>query len=89
MKEFHCIVGNKGGVGKSLVASLVMQYAEDQGWGPFGIECDQSNRTLSRYERLRSARLKFGMNAEELNELHQAALAALVDSLNPVLSPHH
>ena len=34
----------------------------------------------------RSARLKFGMNAEELNELHQAAL---VDSLNPLLSPNH
>ena len=45
MKEFHCIVGNKGGVGKSLVASWVMQYAEDQRWGPVGIECDQSNRT--------------------------------------------
>ncbi|NNE17226.1 MAG: conjugal transfer protein TraL, partial [Myxococcales bacterium] len=58
MKEFHCIVGNKGGVGKSLAASLVTQYAEDQRWGPFGIECDQSNRTLSRYERLRTQRLE-------------------------------
>ena len=29
----------------------------------------------------RSARLKFGMNAEELNELHQAALASLVECL--------
>jgi DNA-directed RNA polymerase specialized sigma subunit len=37
----------------------------------------------------RSARSAFGMNAEELNELHQAALAALVDSLNPLLSPNH
>ena len=37
----------------------------------------------------RRARLKFGLNAQELNELHQAALAALVDSLNPLLSPNH
>ena len=58
MKEFLCIVGNKGGVGKSLVASWLMQYAADQGWAPFGIECDQGNRTLSRYARLRTERLE-------------------------------
>jgi RNA polymerase sigma factor (sigma-70 family) len=34
----------------------------------------------------RSARAKFGMNAEELNTLHQAALGALVECLAPTIS---
>ena len=36
-----------------------------------------------------SARSKLGVGVTELKELHQAALAALVDSLNPLLSPNH
>jgi len=31
----------------------------------------------------RSARLKFGVNAMELNELHRGALDALIESLAP------
>ena len=27
MKEFHCVLGNKGGVGKSVVASWLIQHA--------------------------------------------------------------
>jgi hypothetical protein len=78
MKEFHCIVGNKGGVGKSLVASLVMQYAEDQGWGPFGIECDQSNRTLSRYERLRTHRLELLDREQQIDRRRFDALIEML-----------
>ena len=78
MKEFHCVVGNKGGVGKSLVASLVMQYAEDQGWGPFGIECDQSNRTLSRYERLRTKRLELLDREQQIDRRRFDALIEML-----------
>lgn len=34
----------------------------------------------------RSARLKFGVNATELNELHQAALDALIERITPTTS---
>lgn len=78
MKEFHCIVGNKGGVGKSLVASLVMQYAEDQGWKPFGIECDQSNRTLSRYDRLRVDRLELLDREQQIDRRRFDALIEML-----------
>jgi len=57
MKEFHCVLGNKGGVGKSVVASWLIQHARSVGNDVLGIECDQSNRTLTRYERLRTERL--------------------------------
>jgi hypothetical protein len=58
MKQFHCVVGNKGGVGKSLAASWLIQYGFEQGWNVLPIECDQGNRTLSRYGRLRTERLE-------------------------------
>jgi hypothetical protein len=58
MKQFHCILGNKGGVGKSLAASWLIQYGLEQGWNVLPIECDQGNRTLSRYGRLRTERLE-------------------------------
>ena len=58
MKQFHCIVGNKGGVGKSLAASWLIQYGLEQGWNVLPIECDQGNRTLSRYGRLGTERLE-------------------------------
>jgi len=57
MKEFHCVLGNKGGVGKSVVASWLIQHATSAGNDVLGIECDQSNRTLTRYKRLRTERL--------------------------------
>ena len=34
-----------------------------------------------------SARSEFGVNAKELNELHQAALAALIECLAPAVLP--
>lgn len=57
MKQ-HCMVGNKGGVGKSLAASWLIQYGVDQGWDVLPIECDQGNRTPSRYERSGTERLE-------------------------------
>ena len=78
MKEFHCIVGNKGGVGKSLVASWVMQYAQDQTWAPFGIECDQSNRTLSRYKRLRTQRLELLDREQQIDRRRFDALIEML-----------
>ena len=32
MKEFHCVLGNKGGVWESLVASGLMQNAKTAGY---------------------------------------------------------
>jgi hypothetical protein len=57
MKEFHCILQTKGGIGKSVAAAWLSQYLLNQGRAILAIECDQSNRTLSRYERLQTERL--------------------------------
>jgi CO dehydrogenase nickel-insertion accessory protein CooC1 len=37
MKEFHCVLGNKGGVGKSLVASWLLQHATTAGYDVLGM----------------------------------------------------
>lgn len=47
----HFIGGEKGGVGKSVVARLVAQYCIDQSLPFVGLDADESNATLSRYYR--------------------------------------
>jgi len=78
MKDFHCVVGNKGGVGKSVVASWLLQYAIDQGIDALGIECDPSNRTLSCYEDLRVTRVEL-IDSEQ--QIDARCFDALVDTL--------
>ncbi|MGB5809499.1 MAG: hypothetical protein WBG86_03150 [Polyangiales bacterium] len=78
MKDFHCVVGNKGGVGKSVAASWLLQYAMDQGIDPLGIECDPSNRTLSCYEELRVKRLEL-LDSEQ--QIDTRRFDALVETL--------
>jgi hypothetical protein len=78
MKQFHCIVGNKGGVGKSLAASWLIQYGFEQGWNVLPIECDQGNRTLSRYERLRTERLEL---LDPEHQIDRRRFDALIETL--------
>lgn len=52
MKKLHIILQGKGGVGKSLVASLLAQYMNDKGKSPLCIDTDPVNKTLAGYEGL-------------------------------------
>lgn len=49
MPEIHFIGGEKGGVGKSVVARLVAQYFIDNGIPFRGMDTDRSNGALLRY----------------------------------------
>ncbi|MCL2791128.1 MAG: conjugal transfer protein TraL [Desulfobulbus sp.] len=51
MKTIHLILQGKGGVGKSLVSSLLCQYLEKSG-AVTAIDTDPVNNTLSGYEAL-------------------------------------
>jgi len=57
MSEFHCVIQAKGGIGKSLVASWFAQYLRSRTDDPLCVECDASNKTLSRYSGLRVQRI--------------------------------
>ena len=49
MSTIHFIGGEKGGVGKSMVARLLSQYCLDQQLPHRGFDADGSHATLSRY----------------------------------------
>ncbi len=49
MSKIHFIGGEKGGVGKSLVARLVAQFCIDQQLPFFGLDTDGSHGSLVRY----------------------------------------
>lgn len=51
VSTIHFIGGEKGGVGKSVVARLVAQYCIDQALPFVGLDADESNATLLRYYR--------------------------------------
>jgi hypothetical protein len=54
----HLSLQGKGGVGKSLVASILAQYFQKRGEEPHCIDTDPVNHTLSQYESLRPHRLE-------------------------------
>ncbi|MDY6942809.1 MAG: mobilization protein MobD [Pseudomonadota bacterium] len=51
MSMIHFIGGEKGGVGKSVMARLLSQYFLDRSWVYAGLDADQSHPTLTRYYR--------------------------------------
>ena len=86
MKEFHCILQTKGGIGKSVVAAWLSQYLLDQGRAVLTIECDQSNRTLSRYEQLQTERLDLLDKDEQIDRRRfDALMERLVEDQEPII----
>jgi len=80
MTEFHCVIQSKGGIGKSLVASWFAQYLRSRTIDPLCVECDASNRTLSRYSGLRVQRIDLldedrRINRRRFDELLEILLA--------------
>jgi hypothetical protein len=49
MSTIHFIGGEKGGVGKSVVARLLAQYCIDRGVPFVAVDADASNRTMTRF----------------------------------------
>ena len=86
MKEFHCILQTKGGIGKSVAAAWLSQYLLNQGRAVLTIECDQSNRTLSRYEQLQTERLDLLDKDEQIDRRRfDALMERLVEDVEPII----
>src|SRR5690349_10613232 len=58
MKQVHFTLQGKGGVGKSLVASLIAQYLLSKGEPVAVIDADPVNPTLFGYDALKVQRLE-------------------------------
>lgn len=66
MSNIHIILQGKGGVGKSVIASLVAQFKMEQGHTPVCIDTDPVNATFEGYKKLNVKRLNI-MSEDEIN----------------------
>lgn len=72
----HLTLQGKGGVGKSLVASLLAQYFREVGRDVRCIDTDPVNRTFAQYAALRADRLNL---RDEHNRIDQRAFDTLME----------
>lgn len=66
MKQVHLILQGKGGVGKSLIASLLAQHYLARGITPICIDTDPVNQTFAGYKAFAAQQLKL-MNGDDLD----------------------
>jgi len=72
----HLTLQGKGGVGKSLVASVLAQYLKEQGKDVRCIDTDPVNRTFAQYSALGADRLNL---RDEHNRIEQRAFDSLIE----------
>ncbi len=83
MRTVHLILQGKGGVGKSLVASLLCQYLIEQGREILAFDTDPVNQTLTGYKDLPVQELKLMKGADidrrRFDQLIEAVLSGSED----------
>ena len=85
MAKIHIILQGKGGVGKSLIATLLAQYKINAGQQPLCIDTDPVNATFHGFEKLHVKRLQI-MENEEINPRNFDALVELIaPAINDVI----
>ena len=72
----HLTLQGKGGVGKSLVASVLAQYLRERGKEVRCIDTDPVNRTFAQYSALGADRLNL---RDEHNRIEQRAFDSLIE----------
>jgi len=76
MGAIHLTLQGKGGVGKSLAASIIAQYLRDKGREVRCIDTDPVNRTFAQYAALSADRLNL---RDEHNRIEQRAFDSLME----------
>jgi len=74
----HLTLQGKGGVGKSLIASILAQYLKERGREVRCIDTDPVNRTFAQYGALAADRLNL---RDEHNRIEQRAFDSLMERL--------
>ncbi|MYN08888.1 nucleotide-binding protein [Pseudoduganella aquatica] len=81
MARIHITLQGKGGVGKSVVATVVAQYLASKGTRPLCVDIDPVNATFHGYQALDVQRLQI-MEDDEINSRKFDALIELLASLS-------
>ena len=77
MAKIHMILQGKGGVGKSMIASMLAQYKATHGQKPLCIDTDPVNATFKGYKALNVRHLTI-MDNDEINTRNFDALVELI-----------
>ena len=77
MAKIHMILQGKGGVGKSLIATVIAQYKLSKGQKPLCIDTDPVNATFNGFKALKVQRVQL-MDGEEINPRNFDALVELI-----------
>jgi hypothetical protein len=75
MSKIHFVLQGKGGVGKSLVASLIAQYCIEHGNTPMCIDTDPVNQSFGAYKALNVHQLDILVN----NDVDQSTFDQLIE----------
>src|ERR1700733_10048883 len=84
LSVIHLMLQGKGGVGKSLVASVLAQYFREHGRDVRCIDTDPVNRTLAQYSALGADRL---ILRDEHNRIDQRSFDTLMERFLPRMAP--
>lgn len=77
MSKIHIVLQGKGGVGKSLIATILAQYKTSKGKPPLCIDTDPVNATFHGFKALNVTRLQI-MEGDEINSRSFDALIELI-----------
>ena len=77
MSTIHFVLQGKGGVGKSLVASLLFQYLNRQGLPVSGVDTDPVNSTFSGYKELNIQPLNI-MDGDDIDQRRFDSLMEII-----------
>lgn len=80
MATIHFVLQGKGGVGKTLVSSIIMQYLLFHNHTVVGVDTDQVNRTLTGYKGLHVSPLDIA-DKQNVNQIDPRKFDSLVDIL--------
>lgn len=85
MSKIHIILQGKGGVGKSLIATVLAQYKVSKGQTPLCIDTDPVNATFNGFKALNVQRLQI-MDGDEINSRKFDTLVEMIaGSTNDVI----
>lgn len=87
MATVHMMLQKKGGVGKSMIASMWMQFMGEMGYPVAGIDTDPSNKSFAAFSELGIYKLEIMDSSSD--EIDQRRFDALVDTIYDLNSHDH
>ena len=83
MAIVHMILQKKGGVGKSMISSFLMQYLKEQGHKVYGLDTDPTNKTFAEFTELEVAKLEILDRNDDIDPRRFDALVESICKLKP------